>query len=209
MRDKLNNNPMAQVGAVVLLLIVAFVFFTRMSGGESEEAAPTEATVSVEGTGATGTATGATPGETVEGAVSQALESETGAVAVPSVAQVVPPPLPKPVEAAYLGGKTVALLVVHDGGIDDRLVTRSTKQLESFPNTAVFIVPAKQIARYGAITLGVEVQQVPALIVLRPERLSEGVPQGTVSYGFQTRAGIAQAMRDAVYDGPETTYSPG
>ena len=32
------------------------------------------------------------------------------------------PPLPAPVTAAYDAGKTVVLLVVHDGGIDDRLV---------------------------------------------------------------------------------------
>ncbi len=116
--------------------------------------------------------------------------------------------MPKPVAAAYDAGKTVVLLVVHDGGIDDRLVASSTRRLEAFPDTAIFIVPAKQIAHYGAITIGVAVQQVPALVVMRPKRLSGGAPQATVSYGFQTEQGIAQAMRDADYAGPDATYHP-
>lgn len=207
MREKLNNDPMYQIGAVVVLLVLGFVIFTQMGkGGEEEESVPTEATVSIEGTEASGTATGATPGEAVEGAVDAALEATVPPA--PAVSAVTPPPLPDPVEAAYKGGKTVVLLLVHDGGIDDRLVAKSTRALESFPDTAVFIVPAKQVARYGAITLGVEVEQVPALIVVRPKRLSDGVPQASVSYGFQTPQGIAQAMRDATYDGPESTYYP-
>ena len=39
-----------------------------------------------------------------------------------------------------------------------------------------------------AITLGVDVTRVPALIVMRPKRLSDGTPQATVNYGFQSRA---------------------
>lgn len=209
MRDKLNNDPMFQIGAVVVLIVVGFLLFTMMGkGGEEEEAAaPTEATVSVEGTEASGTAVGATPGEAVEAATEAALESTVAPA--PAVSAVTAPPLPDPVQAAYDGGKTVVLLLVHDGGIDDRLVAKSTRALSSFPDTSVFIVPAKQVARYGAITLGVEVEQVPALIVVRPKRLSDGVPQASVSYGFQTPEGIAQAMRDATYNGPEATYYPG
>jgi hypothetical protein len=209
MRDKINNDPMFQIGAVVVLIVVGFVLFTMMGkGGEEEEsAAPTEATVSVAGTEASGTAVGATPGEAVEAATEAALEATVAPA--PAVSAVTAPPLPDPVEAAYKGGETVVLLLVHDGGIDDRLVEKSTRALESFPDTAVFIVPAKQVARYGAITLGVEVEQVPALIVVRPKRLSKGVPQASVSYGFQTPEGIDQAMRDATYDGPEATYYPG
>jgi hypothetical protein len=207
MRDKLNNSPGAQVGAVLVLLVLGFVIFTQMgSKPEEEEAAPTEATVSVPATGATGTATGATPGEAIEGAVASAAESTVPQTS--AVGAIAAPPLPAPVEAAYKGGKTVVLLVVHDGGIDDRLVAKSTRTLESFPDAAVFIVPAKQVARYGAITLGVEMEQVPALVVVRPKRLSEGTPQASVTYGFQTRQGIEQAMRDATYSGPEVNYYP-
>lgn len=207
MREKLNSSPVAQITLVLVLVVVAFVMLTKASGGgeSGDEAAPTEATVSVAGTGASATATGATPGEAVEGAVEAAV---TEASAPAAAASIPAPPLPTPVTAAYESGETVVLLIVHDGGIDDRLVATSTRRLEAFPNAAVFIVPAKQIARYGAITLGVDVQQVPALVVMRPRRLSGGIPQATVSYGFQTKQGIEQAMRDASYDGPDATYHP-
>lgn len=186
MREKLNENPMAQVAVVLVLAVAAFVMLTQAKGGgsESEEVAPAESS---------GISAGAT---------APTLEGVSGIPPVPA------PPMPVPVAAAYQGGKTVVLLLVHDGGIDDRLVAESTRRLEAFPNTAIFIVPARQIAHYGAITLGVSVQQVPALVVMRPRKLSEGAPQATVSYGFQTDQGIEQAMRDATYAGPEATYHP-
>jgi hypothetical protein len=211
MREKLNNDPKTQIGAVIVLILLAVVLLMKASGGSEggEEAPGTEATVSIEGTGASGTATGATPGEAVEGAVEGAVEAAVAEASATSVAAQIPkPPLPAPVAAAYDSGKTVALLIVHDGGIDDKLVKASTQRLAGFADVTSFIVPAKQIARYGAITLGVDVSQVPALVVMRPKRLSEGIPQATVSYGFETEQGIEQAMRDASYNGPDATYHP-
>jgi hypothetical protein len=102
----------------------------------------------------------------------------------------------------------VVLLIVHDGGIDDHLVARSARLLESVPGIALFVVPAKQIARYAAITLGVDVSQVPALVVMRPRKLSGGSPEASVDYGFQTPQSVAQAVIDARYKGPEETYHP-
>jgi hypothetical protein len=187
-REKLNENPMAQVAVVLVLAVAAFVMFTQAKGGgsgaEGEEAAPVESS------------------GVAAGAAAPTAEGVSGIPPVPA------PPMPAPVAAAYDAGRTVVLLLVHDGGIDDRLVVASTRRLEAFPNTAIFIVPAQQIAHYGAITIGVSVQQVPALVVMRPRRLSEGGPQATVSYGFQTEQGIEQAMRDATYAGPEATYHP-
>ncbi len=212
MREKLNNDPKYQIGAVVVLILLAVVLLLKASGGgeESEEAAGTEATVSVAGTGASATATGATPGEAVEAAAEGAVEAAVAEASSTSVAAQLPtPPLPAPVAAAYDSGETVVLLIVHDGGIDDDLVKASTERLAGFPDVTTFIVPAKQIARYGAITLGVDVSQVPALVVMRPKRLSEGIPQATVSYGFETQQGIEQALRDASYNGPDATYHPG
>ncbi len=213
MREKLNNSPAAQVGLVVVLIAVAAFMFLKSSGGEEGEesapaAAPTEATVSVAGTNASGTATGATPGEAVEGAVESAVESAAaeGASAIP--AAIPAPPVPAPVASAYASGKTVVLLVVHDGGIDDRLVKGAVSRLAADPEVALFVVPARKIARYAAITLGVDVQQVPALLVMRPRRLSGGVPQASVDYGFQTPQSVVQAVVDAGYKGPEATYHP-
>ena len=183
---------------------------TKGSGGESAEEAPTtEATVAVAGTEASATATGATPGEAVEAAAEGAVEAAvTEASGGAAPASIPAPPLPAPVAHAYDEGRTVVLLIVHDGGIDDKLVKVSTERLAGFPDVTTFIVPAKQIARYGAVTLGVDVTQVPALVVMRPKRLSGGIPQATVSYGFQTEQGIEQAMRDASYNGPDATYHP-
>lgn len=211
MREKLNSNPKAQIGLVVVLLLAVGYMLLGGSGGgeESAEPAPTEATVAVAGTSATGTATAATPGEAVEGAIEGAVDAASSEVSASAVAASIPaPPLPHPVEAAYDSGKTIVLLVVHDGGIDDRLVSRAVDRLKARAELAVFVVPAKQIARYAAITLGAEVQQVPALIVLRPRRLSDGNPQASVSYGFQTPQSVVQAVEDASYKGPEATYHP-
>jgi len=209
MREKLNENPKAQMALVAVLIVVGVFFFISKSGGGEEEleSASTEATVAVAGTEAVGTATGATAGEAVEGAVASALESAaTGSGTTPT--SLPAPPPPAPVTAAYEGGRTVVLLVVHNGGIDDELVKQASTQLESMPEVALFIVPAKQIARYAAITVGLEVNRVPAMIVMRPKRLTDGTPQASVEYGFQTPQSIVQAVRDAAYEGREVTYHP-
>lgn len=210
MREKLNENPIAQVGLVVVLVaVVGFMVLKGSGGGEGgeETAATTEATVAVAGTEATGTATGASAGEAVEGAVSEALEAAaTEPAALPTA--VPAPPLPAPISSAYDAGKTVALLVVHDGGIDDRIATHAAQAARSVPGVDLTVVPARRIARYAAVTLGVDVQQVPALVVMRPRRLSGGIPQASVSYGLQTPQTVIQAVRDASYEGRETTYHP-
>jgi hypothetical protein len=66
----------------------------------------------------------------------------------------------------------------------------------------------RQLARYASITVGLDLNRVPALVVMRPRNLSDGIPQATVDYGFQTPASVVQAVRDASYAGPETTYHP-
>jgi hypothetical protein len=208
MREKLNSNPRAQVLMVgVLLVLGAFLLMSKMGGGEeSEEVPTTEAIVSVAGTGVTGTATGATSGEAVEGAIENA--ENASAEATPSTvpgastlgASIEPPPLPHAVSAAYKANKTVALLIVHNGGIDDTFTTAATAGIASDPQVALFIVPASQIYRYAAITLGVEVSRVPALVVMRPRKLSDGTPQATVDYGLQTAQDVELAVHDAAYD---------
>jgi len=141
----------------------------------------------------------------VEGAIENAT-AEASATAV--AGSIPPPPLPAPVARAYDADRTVVLLVVHDGGIDDKLVEGASEQLKSRSDVAFFEVPVAQIARYAAVTLGTDVQQVPALVVMKPRRLSEGVPQASVDYGFQTSQSVVQAVVDAGYEGPEATYHP-
>ena len=218
MREKLNSSPMAQMGLIGVLLIFGVVLFLSNSGGEEEggeeAVATTEATVSVAGTEVSATATGATPGEAVEGAVEGAVE-EASANAIPATVPTAPelsaieaPPLPKPITDAYKANKTVVVLVVHDGGIDDAFTALASSVLVPDQNVALFIVPASKISSIAAITLSLEVQRVPALIVMRPRNLSGGTPQATVSYGLQTAQDISQAVRDAEYKGPGATYHP-
>ncbi len=213
MRERLNENPLAQLALVGLLIVaVGFLFVTRMGGGGSGEAVtstPTQATVSVAGTDATATATGATPGAAVDAAAAAAaaqVGASTASGAIPS--SVPAPPLPAAVTRAYKAGDTVVLLVVHNGGTDDRLVAQAVKELNGDASLALFVVPAAEISRYAAITLGVDVDRVPALVILRPKRVSDGTPQASVAYGFKTSKSIAQAVRDASYNGPDATYYP-
>lgn len=186
MREQLNSNPLAQL-AVVGVLIVAVGFFVLSSsgGGEEEEpAATTEATVSVASTGATGTAAGVLP------------------------SPVNAPPPPRPVLDAWRANRTVVLLFVRDGGIDDRLVTSATAGLAGFRDASIFVIPAAKISRYAAVTEGVGVERVPALVVVAPKRLKQTVPTASVSYGFQSPQSVAQAVIDAGYKGPTVDYHP-
>jgi hypothetical protein len=189
MRDKLNESKAAQGAIVLVLVIVAAVMFLGKGGGGEE----------------TETETAAVPTEAV--AVSSVTEGGPG-----ELPQSVPPtkPLPRKFTDAYEANKTVALLVVHDGGIDDKYTKRALKEAATFHDVAVIVVPSKQIYRYASVTVGLDVSQLPALIVMRPKNLSHGVPQATVSYGYQTVPAIDQELRDATYNGSEArAYYPG
>jgi len=207
-RETLNDNPIAQVGLVLVLVAVAAFMFLKSSGGEAEaeatSAGPTVA--SVNGV----TATGATPGEAVEGAIENLAEGGAVASATGELPTSVPaPPPPREFTAAYDSGQTVVLLVVHAGGIDDRLTAAAASVLTVMPEVALIPVTVKQLPRYAAVTVGLDLNRVPAVVVLKPKRLSGGIPQATVDYGFQTPETLVQAVRDASYNGPEATYHPG
>jgi hypothetical protein len=111
--------------------------------------------------------------------------------------------------SAWNQGDAVVLLIAKGGATDDRLV-RSSVQALSEPGVAVFVADAGQVARYSRITQGVGVDRVPALVVVRPKRLSGGTPQATVSYGFRDTQSVVQAVDDALYSGKDDLpYSPG
>lgn len=205
MREKLNDNPMAQVTLVgVLIVAVGFLLVTRMGGGDESEESPspaTEVVASVNGV----IATGSTPGEAVESAVTS-LEAGVGATATTAAGAATSMPvhpLPHRISAAYRSGKTVVLLFVRDGGIDDRIATRATEALGSLSGVYLGVVPARRIYRYAAVTVGIDVSRVPALVVLRPKKVSKGRLEASVDYGYQTPKTVVQAVRDARYQGPE------
>ncbi len=186
------------------------MFMKMSSGGEEEgvEAAPTEATVAVAGTSAVGTATGATPGEAVEGAVEDAIEGVGETASAAPVAVPAPPP-PRPVASAYDSGKTVVLLIVHDGGIDDKLVQQASSQLDSDPERGLLRRAGqadrrlrgdhprrRRQPRAGSGRDAAEEAQ---------RRHPAGQRRSTASRHPQS---VVQAVRDAAYDGPEAHLPP-
>jgi hypothetical protein len=193
MREKLNNNPLFQVGVLGVLLVAVgiFVMSSMGGGGKAEESAPAGSTESV---------TVTTPGETA---------TATTAVAPPppSLAAYAPPP-PRVVTDAFAADRTVVLLFVRGGGIDDWKVSRMVHRLEGMSGVSTFVIPAKHIARYASITEGVELNRVPALVVLRPKRLDHGMNTAIVKYGYQSPESLAQAVVDAGYKGPTVDYHP-
>lgn len=191
MREKLNDNPLAQMALIGVLLVAGVLLLTSMGGGsESESGSEPEAETS---------------GATSAPAITPAGETpSTGGSAAPPEA----PPPPKPVTAAFEAGQTVVLLIVREGGIDDRLVKADVKALGGIADVALFIVPVRKIARYASITEGVGVNRVPALVVLRPKALSHGVPTASVSYGYQGAQSVVQQVTDARYKGRSLSYHP-
>lgn len=206
MREAINSNPLVQAAVVgVLILGAAFFFVTSGGGGEEEEAASGETTQAVEAPTAEAPS-GA--GEAATGAAEAATEGAASASAAGLLAGADAPPLPRSVVDAYKANRTIVLLVVHDGGIDDRIVKSTTEGLAGFGDATVFVVPAEQISRYTAITEGVGVDRVPALVVVTPKHLKKTVPTASVSYGFQSPQSVAQAVIDAGYKGKTLDYHP-
>lgn len=206
MREKINNNPLAQVGLIAVLLVVVAYFVMSAMGGE--ESGSTTTTTSAEVTTPEGsasvTATITTP--TVTGIP---VEGAPAATAVAGVPEVPAPPLPRPVTRAFAANRTVVLLIVKKGGLEDRITTPAVlSSLDGMEGVSLFVVPANRIARYVAITQGVRVERVPALVVVTPKHLDQGSPTASVSYGIQRPQSIVQAVVDARYDGHSIGYHP-
>jgi hypothetical protein len=127
-----------------------------------------------------------------------------------SPSSLVPGPgLPAPVIDAWKHGQAVVLLIVRNNGIDDKLISRSVRDLSGDRGLTVFVVHANRVARYSRITQGVGVNQVPALVVVRPRRVSGSVPEAQVTYGFRDSQTVVQYVHDALYSGKDDLpYSP-
>jgi hypothetical protein len=201
MREKLNSNPLAQVFMIGFLLVAVGVFVMSSMGGGGEEEEPATTTTSATVTTPEGSAT-VTAEVTPSGAASAAAPPPPGALAAAA------PPPPADVTAAFDANQTIVLLFVRSGGIDDRVVAAAVKRLSGLPGVATFVVPAGRIARYAAIAQGVDIDRVPALVVLRPKRLNRGIPVASVHYGFQSPESVVQAVVDAGYRGRTLDYHP-
>jgi hypothetical protein len=208
MREQLNSNPLVQVAVIAVLLLGAGFFFLSTMGGGEEEDKSAETTTSSSATLTTpeGSATvEATATAPVEGA---APATPSAVPPLPPGAASAAPPLPHAVTSAFHSGRTVALLFVRNGGIDDALVKEAVASLEGLDDVSVFVVQANHIADYAAIAEGVAVDRVPALVVLRPKRRNHGIPAASVSYGFQSVQSVVQTVVDAGYKGRTLDYHP-
>jgi hypothetical protein len=218
MRRAINENPAVQAALVgVMVILFAFLLFTRVLNRDSGPAA-TEPAATTQAAGAESTA-GATATPAPEAA---APETATAEPAVPEATTTPTPPagamptgefvpgkgLPRNVVEAYRDNNVVALLVVRERGIEDKPVKSAVETLRGRSDVEVFVTGAKDIARYSQITQGVNVSRVPALVVIRPKKLNGDVPEATVSYGFRSRKSVLQAVSDAKYDGRKVPYHP-
>jgi hypothetical protein len=208
-RKAINENPLVQVAVLgALAVIVGFMLLTRLSGDSSSSSAPApDASAATTPTATTSSSSASTSPATVTPSTA-APSTATGTApprapvaSVPAGKLVAGPGLPKPVANAYADGKTIVLLVFRRHGIDDAEVREDVEKLRGNPGLAVFVIHATQISEFSRIAEGVNADRVPALIVVKPKRLSHGTPTASIDYGFRSADSVQQAIRDALYKG--------
>jgi hypothetical protein len=196
MRSAINENRRLQLMLLGLLALAGGFMLLKMTHGSGSESS----TAASSGAGVAGASSGGVAA-TAAPVGGSASTSSSGAPTVPA-AMIPGAGAPKSLLARYQHGDAVALLVVRAGGIDDALVRNAAGRLNGIPRLAVFVTRARGIARYAWLTQGVDVTDLPALVMLRPRGLSKGSPTATVSYGFRDANSVQQAAEDALYRGP-------
>ena len=214
MRKALNDNPVAQIAVLgVLVVIVGFLLMTRVvhkSGDSDSAATSTPPRPPPAPADTTGAPTSPSPAVGDDSSKHRLRPRWRRRPPRPPARRPAPqlggfvagPGLPAPVVKAYADDKAVVLFVFRHGGIDDSAVRASVERLRGRSDLAVFVTHAANIARYARITEGVDVNRVPALIVVRPRHLTHGTPTASVSYGFRGPDSVDQAIRNALYKGP-------
>ena len=208
MRKAINENPVVQVVFLGILgIVVAFLFMTRVMSQDEDtgsDAAPPAPT-----------AAGAVPAPSAPDPTAApdavAVAPSAGTAPVASAGFEAGAGLPESVVGAHEAGEVVVLLVVNRKGTEDqRLEAEVEDRLQGRNDTSVFVVEAKEIARYSRIAEGVNLDRVPALVVVEPRRQVEGdLPGATISYGFRGPESVEQTVLDVLYDGKELPYHPG
>jgi hypothetical protein len=214
MRKALNENPMVQIGVLAVCAVAfAVILFTTVlkkdepaTGAASTVAPTTAATTPAPADPAVAAApTTPAPADTVPGAPSTTAPPAGG---TPADGLLPSKGLPENVLVAFAKNQTIALLVVDKKGPSDKQVERYTQMLRSRDDVDVFIVDVRDIAKYARITAGVNVSRTPALVVVRPRKLTGSVPTATVSYGFRGPRSVNQAIDDAIYKGKQIQAYP-
>jgi hypothetical protein len=218
MRKALNENPMVQI-AVLGVAAIAFAVILFTSVLKKDDTAST----ATDPAAATSSATGSDPAQTTSdpAATADSSAAPTDSSAAPAPTQAAPPAggsisdgllpskgLPSDVLVAFAKNETIALLVIDPKGMSDEKVEEYTRALRNRDDVRVFIVDVKNIADYSRVTIGATVNRVPALVVIRPRKLTGSVPTASVSYGFRDAASVNQAIDDAVYKGKQIPSYP-
>lgn len=205
MRKALNENPMVQLGVlgVGLLLLGVMLFSTVLKGEETPEPAastadPAAATATppVEGESPAPPAEAAPPPATPSGS-----EPDRVAALEPSKG------LPDDVVRAYAADRPFALLVIDPKAVADEQLEEWIEILSARRGLETFVVKTKDIVKYARITQGAAVSSTPALVMVRPRKLTGNVPTAIVSTGFEGPRSLEQALDDALYKGRERTPS--
>jgi hypothetical protein len=220
MRKALNENPMVQIAVLgVCAVVFAVILFTSVLKKDEEPAATTT----------TPAATTSDPAATTsDPAASASTPTPPAGSATPDAAPVAPetdtvtPPaggasadgllpskgLPEDLLVAFARNKAIALLVVDPKGLSDKQLEQFTDTLRSRDDVEVFVVNVEDIAKYARVTAGVSVSRTPALVVIRPRKLTGSVPTASVSYGFRGPRSVNQAVDDGLYDGKQVPSYP-
>lgn len=214
MRKALNENPRVQMIVIGGMLVVGVVLlFTTVLKKDEPVAGPTTSSVPGDPAATAASPSAATP--PVSGDPSIAPTGTTTPAPAPDPAAsaaadgLLPTKgLPKDVLIAFAKDKAIAILVVDPDSVADERVEDYSDLISSRDDVELFVVDVKDIAKYSRITSGVAVSRAPALVVIRPRKLTNNVPTATVSYGFQSERTVEQALDDALYEGPQISASP-
>lgn len=214
MRNAINNNPIVQMAVLAVLGLLVAVMFLSGGGGSSttEDTAATDTASPETAAAATPTADPATSGTPVAPETAAVPPSAPPAAGAPFEASK---GLPAELVSAYESGDVVVLLVMQKKGIEDKSLHEDVQSLEGDGGTSVFVTDVKDISKYSRIAEGVNLDRVPAIIVLHP--LKGGVPKGesaplptaSVSYGYRGPESVRQTVKDVRYNGKQLAYDPG
>jgi len=210
MRKALNENPMVQL-AVLAVCGVAFAVILFTSVLKKDEPAATPATDPATATSSapvTDPSVAAAPAADPAAAAPPAGTAAPGAAGSAADGLLPSKGLPEGLLVAFAKNKTIALLVVDPKRFADKKVERYTDALRSRDDLEVFVVNVRDIAKYARVTAGVSVSRTPALVVIRPRKLTGSVPTATVSYGFRGPRSVSQAIDDALYKGKQIPAYP-
>ncbi len=217
MRKAINENPVVQLAVLGIASVVfAFILFTSVLKKDEPAATSTADPAAAAAADSTPAPADSTPAAVVPTETPAPAVEDPAAAAAPSGAEggtvadgLLPSEgLPRDLLVAFAKNKTIALLVIDPKGISDKKVEAYTKALRSRDDVEVFIVDVRDIADYSRVTAGVSVSRVPALVVIRPRKLTGSVPTASVSYGFRGARSVNQAIDDAVYKGKQISAYP-